>query len=838
MKRSSPKYFLLLLVMAGSYLPFANAFVPSTGLGAFTPGESHAALTKSAIQLAYDDLAVTKVTKSMKSARSTILDANASVDEDFAEATARHCDAENLSGCNSIINVELADVVTKLKADKAEDARKALGRAFHTLQDFYSHSNWVELGHASVHPDIGKPRSISGVASVKLNGDLVDTPTCIDAPILSLCFKENLTTSLLTSGYFGGQDRAKPIGKCRHGGFFDKSPGLGGINKDMSSCLVTGAGIFDSPHSDNHPAAADLAAKASFEVLKDLRSKVTDREYKNLLGIGPTLAFAIDTTGSMGSAIAGVRAASINIVNTRLGTDQEPSKYVLTPFSDPSVGPTTVTDDASIFKSALGGLFASGGGDCPELAMRGAFQALSASDDGGELYLFTDASAKDASLAGSVLSLATKKKSKLFFSLFGSCSPYDPAYFFLANNTGGQVFILGQSEAGQVAEFADLVSRSDSVDILSIGDMLSSTPKAYMFPVDSQVSRLTISIAVTETASVSISRPDGSALSDGDPGVRRIPLSSALVYSVETPQVGTWQISVEGSGDFSILVNGQSTLSLDEFRFVETRGRPGHQGAFPIAGLPPVGKRVSAFADFTGETSGVFFEFRRKNGEVLDSFSLANNDPYESTVQTGEVVVPNSSFVVYALGVDSNGTQFQRLLSSTFIPQELSVVAPTAVNLPAGQVTTYLFKVQNDGAADSFRFTVFDDKGFMKTVSPTTSSLATGSSTLVRVELLPPAGTAIGTVDTLTFTAESTTRSDVRNFAVLNSQVIVPPLSGDVNRDGRVDCDDLGLVKASFGKRAGMPAFNPTVDLDINGVVDVRDLARVARLVSAGTICK
>ena len=165
------------------------------------------------------------------------------------------------------------------------------------------------------------------------------------------------------------------------------------------------------------------------------------------------------------------------------------------------------------------------------------------------------------------------------------------------------------------------------------------------------------------------------------------------------------------------------------------------------------------------------------------------------------------------------------------------MVAPAAVNLPAGQVTTYMFKVQNDGATDSFRFTVFDDKRFLKSVSPTTISLAAGSSTIVRVDLLPLAGSAIGTVDTLTFTAESITRPEVRNFAVLSSQVIVPPLFGDVNRDGRVDCDDLGLVKASFGIRAGAPAFNPTVDLDINGIVDVRDLATVARKVPTGTVC-
>ncbi|NML27381.1 dockerin type I domain-containing protein [Zoogloea dura] len=830
MKRK-PLSHCMLIAFLGSYLPSTQAFVPSVSLGAITPGDSHAAITKDAVQLVYDDLGLRNVTKSMKKARQTILDANASVDDDFPAHTARHCDAENLSGCNLVILAELRDVVTHTQGDNVEAAREALGRALHTLQDFYSHSNWIELGNRGVHPEIGKSEFVSNVAPAGAN-------TCIEAPAGQSCFKGNLTTSMLTSGYYSGQDRTRPAGKCRHGGFFDKSPGFGGINKDMSVCTGTvAAGLFDSPHHDHHPQAADLAVLATYQVFKDVKAKLSDREFKNLLGVGPTLAFSIDTTGSMGSVIAGVRATSTNIVNSRLGTDQEPSKYVLTPFNDPFSGPTTVTSDGSAFKSALGALYADDGGDCPELAMTGVFGALSASDDGGELYLFTDASAKDAGLAGSVLSLATKKKTKLFFSLFGSCSPYDPAYFYLAENTGGQVFILNQSEASSIAEFSDLISRSDTVDILSIGDALSASPKNYVFPVDTQTTRLTISVSATEAHSVRIIRPDGSVVSETDGGVTRVPVSAASIYSIERPQVGEWTITVEGAGTFSILVNGQSKLSLDEFRFVQTRGRPGHQGAFPVTGLPAPGQTVDALADFTETAKNVVFEFRSRSGKVLQSFTLTNNAPAEATVQTGKVVVPSSRFFVYALGEDGNGAKFQRLLSSGFIPQEVSVVAPTAVNLPVGQTTSYMFKVQNDGPADSFKFTALDDRPYLTSVTPSVASLATGASTIVKVDLTPPTTTSVGTIDTLTFSAESVTRNDVRNFAVLSSQVIAPPAVGDVNRDGRVDCDDLGLVKASFGKRAGQPAFNPTVDIDINGIVDARDLAQVARQVPVGTIC-
>lgn len=64
--------------------------------------------------------------------------------------------------------------------------------------------------------------------------------------------------------------------------------------------------------------------------------------------------------------------------------------------------------------------------------------------------------------------------------------------------------------------------------------------------------------------------------------------------------------------------------------------------------------------------------------------------------------------------------------------------------------------------------------------------------------------------------------------------VVIP---GDLNGDGRVDCNDLGIVKASFGKRSGQSGFDPRADVNGDGVVDVRDLATVARNLPAGTKC-
>ncbi len=60
---------------------------------------------------------------------------------------------------------------------------------------------------------------------------------------------------------------------------------------------------------------------------------------------------------------------------------------------------------------------------------------------------------------------------------------------------------------------------------------------------------------------------------------------------------------------------------------------------------------------------------------------------------------------------------------------------------------------------------------------------------------------------------------------------------GDLNSDGSVTCADLAIVKASFGKRTGQLKFDIRADVNKDGIVDIRDLSYVSRLVPAGTKC-
>ena len=222
-------------------------------------------------------------------------------------------------------------------------------------------------------------------------------PTCTGCVTCIGC-TDNIITSELTSGYYSGEDRVKPnSSKCSHGGPLDFSVLSGGINKDSSLCTR-------APHFFLHFQAAAVAKEATKQYLRSIKDAVTAKQIKLLLGVGPSLTISMDTTGSMGSIINGVKQQAIQIVNSRLGTDEEPSQYVLAPFNDPFIGPLTVTDDADTFKAAISSLFASGGGDCPELAMGGLLQGLSASDEGGVLFMFTDASISNTAVMTSTTS--------------------------------------------------------------------------------------------------------------------------------------------------------------------------------------------------------------------------------------------------------------------------------------------------------------------------------------------------------------------------------------------------------------------------------------------------
>jgi hypothetical protein len=120
--------------------------------------------------------------------------------------TAAHFDNEDFAGASARLVRLKGEVVALITADSPDGtgARKSLGRALHTVQDFYAHSNWVELGKSGFNPDLGRSIFPGPGRSVK---------TCVDG--FSGRLRPGLT--FLTSGWFSLLRCEPAPGKVIHG---------------------------------------------------------------------------------------------------------------------------------------------------------------------------------------------------------------------------------------------------------------------------------------------------------------------------------------------------------------------------------------------------------------------------------------------------------------------------------------------------------------------------------------------------------------------------------------------------------------------------------------------
>lgn len=68
-----------------------------------------------------------------------------------------HFDNEEVVQSNQRLLTERLKVLSALNNDDMAGARDLTGQLLHTLQDFYSHTNWVELDKVGVNDALGDP---------------------------------------------------------------------------------------------------------------------------------------------------------------------------------------------------------------------------------------------------------------------------------------------------------------------------------------------------------------------------------------------------------------------------------------------------------------------------------------------------------------------------------------------------------------------------------------------------------------------------------------------------------------------------------------------------------
>jgi hypothetical protein len=676
----------------------------------------------------------------------------------------RHFTNEQFVASTQNLATLRSDVIAKLTAETPDGAgaRRSLGTALHTVQDFYAHSNWEELGNGSVNAGVGTASIANPSSTLK---------ACPSNP-------SQLGPSGgggLTSGYFVLQSLTGcggvAAGKCAHGNWVIGS--CVGINKDLDAAGAAANHTTESPY---HDIAVSIATTATTNFVQSILDELAgnDKALAALLDVKGYIVFVIDTTGSMGDEIGLVQSAVERIVNENASNPSlTPDGWVLVPFNDPSYGPSLTTQSVSTLLTAVNGLTASGGGDCPELAWHGVQLGVAAAAPNSQLFFFSDADSKDGDLSGSVISEAQERNIQLNFFNTGSCSPPDPTFIQAATATGGHFFFLQRSEDGIVDQFINPLLAGNITRVMAQAGTAPASPTALAsIPVDSTITQLDVAVTIDQPASMQLIRPSGVPVAPTDPDAKVTTFSVGSFFTISNPAVGQWNVSLAGTGNYSVTADANTPLELRSFAFVQANTDI-HGGYFPLQGQTIAGQPALGKAVMLGPYSTAAFTLNDPSGNLLSSLSLAQN--YPTAVPTdfiGSVTVPSGPFTVSVKGLDSAGHPYQREYPLNYQAASVQVKpnvtpSPTADMLPLGTAVVVPFTVTNFGAAATFNLTVTDSAGFSPAVSPTSVALATNASQAANVTIMAPTTATPGQLDTLTVTA-----TDAANSASFNSAIL------------------------------------------------------------------
>ncbi|MDQ3935374.1 MAG: hypothetical protein M3340_12180, partial [Actinomycetota bacterium] len=639
----------------------------------------------------------------------------ANADVDWHQFTAHlHFDDESFArGTQRLVDLK-REVIAAVARDEpdGEAAREYLGEALHTLQDFYSHTNWIESGGEGIDERLGNTTYGDTPRSVRTS-PLFDPGTLLP----------DLRT--LTSGYFltllgtvltrVPNQCFVPAFKTRHGSYFCP----GGLNKDTPA----------RPGWGNAWALAQQASRRYLDEILDADGVRGDaRATKALMGIQGTLAVAVDVTGSMLEEIDTVKSEIGKLVDATRGTSEQPDEYVLVEF-DEEARLSIDTPDPDAFMNVVNGLDGGAGGECPEVAFGGFLRAIRAAKPDSRVFLATDASAEDGDLKGRVIASAREKRIELWALATGSCSPVDPDLLDVTARTGGQLLAMEPDElpGGFALMRAQIAPGAVSVlEAAGTGD----APREYAVPVDSTLSRVAFSVSYPE---------GGRSVTLLDPAGNSVPATSALangfVSVVEGPAPGEWRLRVSGGGPFSVDVSGNSPLALADFSFVEPAGRPDHEAYFPVS-EPLAGAERRAAARLIGPYQSAAFELVTESGDPIGPVALAKGDPLAADPEsfTGAFRPPGEPFGVAVTGRDAAGHPFRRTLPRRFRAQTVEVVAGPAPVPVAGCCTEAVFTVRNLGPEGDFDIEGLAGGGGEEAlVSPDSPHLASGESERVSV---------------------------------------------------------------------------------------------------------
>eukprot|EP00112_Aurelia_sp_Birch-Aquarium-sp1_P024237 Seg757.1 transcript_id=Seg757.1/GoldUCD/mRNA.D3Y31 product="Metabotropic glutamate receptor 4" protein_id=Seg757.1/GoldUCD/D3Y31 len=456
--------------------------------------------------------------------------------------------------------------------------------------------------------------------------------------------------------------------------------------------------------------------------LQQIKSDIGEKNFSKLMldNGEATLMFAIDTTGSMGSEINAAKAIATKIINMQRQFEVD---YILSPFNDPGTGPTTYKSAAEKeeFVTAIQRLSATGGGDCPELALQGMRDAFYKNPKlGSPMFVFTDAGAKDDtySMREQVKSYASQYQATInFFTHASLCHTGIAPFREIASYTSGQIFPL-QSDA-DITKFTDFVGNSlkDST-IIDEG----SNKQDYHFVVDGEVNILLLSLNAIKSSAVRLA-----ALIDPFGAAKNASQTTAYsrIYTIANPATGQWHL-----------------------RFPNSSGSKNATVMLQISGSELLDHR-SLLLDVISES-----------GNILEQDVILEQTAGGTGIMKGLITTPNEKFKIEFKGKTKDGQNFTRISQSSMNAALLALLPINAGEEFTASVnntkTPILIYVYNNGVTEYIHFSVSSTKGYT-TVDKTNVMLAKATNATVGFTHQPPINAVIGNTVSVVISATGQT---------------------------------------------------------------------------------
>lgn len=738
-----------------------------------------------------------------------------------------HADNNLLGGASQRLTQLRRQIGDALAVCNRRAALDRLGEALHTTQDIFSHSNSVDNGFP-----IQNLLALQDGTAECSNSNLRFAP-------------DGLVTGWFSFGFGNNADiycAGKPAGACCHHFLNKDSPGVVNGARHVAALAAATAG------TNAYVDSVELDIRQQFPATSVRMLSQLERAQRMVY-------FVIDTTGSMGTDIAGVKATVNAFLNGLASSDEAPTLGLAT-FKD-SVNNLGTMCDVEALRNAVNSLFPSGGGDCPEASNAALLSALQQFPvgitdmqlKGGRIMLATDASAKDAFLGSQVEFVARQRGVSIDAILTGDCvaegsttpvtaetsdngDPTPMATAFeapaissdpinspsartqlraLTERTGGVLFNVSRFEVDDVAPVLLDLSHPD-VAVLLRRKLTVSGIASLDMPVDDSVKGpVTFMVTASSAGSLptlKVRRPDGSIVQPTDVGVTRRQLSSVSSYTINAPAVGMWRVELAGTGAAVLRVFAATDLRLNSVRLLQAAGqraRP-QETLVPLEGEPVAGGVATADLRFSTTADVDTIKLLTESGELLET--LAAVDRLSERKYRAKLSIPRQVFVIETNGTTAEGNQFVRQVTLPVSPQplELSLLPEIAVGAP-GQSIEMALKVRNLGSATMrYRFRV-DAEPQWQIGAPLELSVEGGETVTAVVSVLVPAHATEGDNALIRIFAESLDATAVRNNVSANVLV------GPVNQP-----PECGMVRAELTRL--WPPSGEMVPITLLGVTD------------------